>query len=220
MDSGIYQMGKGFETNDAGRIREGFEITRDMTDRIKKLVMDILYYTKIRKMEWGRHSVHQFVRDTLDIVSPRAAKHGIKIDTELDADPADDFFEADESSLQQAMVNILENAIEACIDSPKDNSSSISFHTKVAPDNILFTIQDNGSGMDGDALKSIFKIFFSSKGNQGTGLGLYIANKVVGRHRGEIKVNSTVNQGTRFLINIPRTVPDTARNPRGVSYPE
>ena len=220
MDSGVYQMEKGFETNDDNRIKEGFEITRDMTDRIKKLVMDILYYTKIRKMEWGQHSVQKFVTDTLDIVSGKAAKYKIKINHKLDMATADDFFEADESSLQQAMVNILENAIEACIDSPEENNASILVHTKVAPENILFTIHDNGSGMDNHALKSIFNIFFSSKGNQGTGLGLYIANKVVGRHRGEIKVSSTVNKGTKFLIKIPRTVPDTARNPRGVVSPD
>lgn len=220
MDAGIYQMEKGFETNNTQRLKEGFELTRDMTERIKKLVLDILYYTKIRKMEWASRSVKRFVEDTAGIVAAKAKKHGVTLETRLDVTTPDDLFEADESSLQQAMVNILENGIEACADNLPSKDSHIQFHAKVQPEKVLFTIQDNGPGMRKDDLKHIFTIFFSSKGNKGTGLGLYIANKVVGRHRGEIKVNSTLDKGTRFLIKIPRTVPKTAKNPRGVSYPE
>lgn len=220
MDAGIYQMEKGFETNNTRRLKEGFELSRDMTQRIKKLVLDILYYTKTRKMEWDTHSVKKLVDDTLGIISAKADKHRVEIENKIEIKTLDDLFDADQSSLQQALVNILENAIDACIDNPKSRLPRILFHTKVSAEKILFTIQDNGPGMHQDDLKNIFTIFFSSKGNKGTGLGLYIANKVVGQHRGEIKVNSTLNKGTKFLIKIPRMVPKTARNPRGVSYPE
>jgi PAS domain S-box-containing protein len=219
MDAGIYKMEKGFELDNPQRIKEGYELSRDMTERIKKLVLDILYYTKTRKMEWGQHSIKKFVEDTLGIVSAKAKKYGVAIKFKLDIIAPSDTFEVDENSLQQAMVNILENAIDACIDNPKDKVSHILFHTKVSLNKVLFTIQDNGPGMKKNELKNIFTIFFSSKGNKGTGLGLYIANKVISQHRGEIKVNSTVDKGSKFLIKIPRTVPDTARNPGGVAYP-
>ncbi|THB74570.1 MAG: PAS domain-containing protein [Desulfobacteraceae bacterium] len=219
MDAAVYKMEKGFETHNSKRVREGFELSRDMTDRIKKLVLDILYYTKIRKMEWGNHSARKFVEDTIGIVASKAEKHNIRIETKLDISTDDDLFEVDESSLQQAMVNILENAVEACVDNPEEKNSYILFHTKVFEEKILFTIQDNGPGVSKEDLKNIFTIFFSSKGNKGTGLGLYIANKVISQHLGEIKVMSTVNKGTKFLIRIPRSVPVTARNPRGVAVP-
>ncbi|MCP4719076.1 MAG: HAMP domain-containing histidine kinase, partial [Desulfobacteraceae bacterium] len=90
------------------------------------------------------------------------------------------------------------------------------FTARMDREKILFKIQDNGLGMEPGTLNNIFTIFFSSKGNKGTGLGLYIANKVIGQHRGEIKVKSSKDQGTRFLIKIPRTIPNTAKNPRGV----
>jgi len=218
MNGGIYLMEKGFEIGNQKQVKEGFEMSKEMTSRIKKLVLDILYYTKTRKMEWGQYSVNQFIGNCMDVISTNAAKHQIKIVKKIDITTHDDFFEVDENSLLPAMISILENALEACIDSPEEKESIVLFHTRVDDKKVLFTIQDNGSGMDKNALKSLFTIFFSSKGNKGTGLGLYIANKIVGRHRGEIKVKSTKNKGTKFFIKIPRTVPDTARNPRGIAY--
>jgi PAS domain S-box-containing protein len=218
LDGGIYLMEKGFEGQNQQRIQEGFEQSKQMTSRIKKLVMDILYYTKTRKLEWGLFPLRQFTADILGIVSAGAEKYGVTIEEKLDILTQDDHFEVDEKSLQAALVNILENSIEACIDNPAEKRPVIQFHTRLDSEKVLFTIKDNGLGMDKETLKNLFTIFFSSKGNKGTGLGLYIANKVVSQHRGEIKVRSTRNKGTQFFIKIPRTVPETARNPRGLAY--
>ncbi|WP_022665533.1 ATP-binding response regulator [Desulfospira joergensenii] len=216
LDGGMYLMERGFEANSREKIREGFDQSRQMTARIKKLVLDILYYTKTRKMAWQQVSVGRFLEDTLKIVSGSARKNNIRIDHKLEVLTRDDIFEIDEESLQSAMVNIIENGIEACIDQGGEKQHWISFHARVDKEKALFTIQDNGLGMGDATLKNIFTIFFSSKGNKGTGLGLYIANKVVQQHRGEIKVKSTQDKGTKFLIKIPRQVPRTARNPRGM----
>lgn len=218
LDGGIYLMDSGFKTNNREKTKEGLELSRQMSSRIKKLVLDILYYTKTRRMEWHKLSVKQFMEDTIDIVSMNARKNSINIDCNLDVLTEDDLFEIDEASLQPAMINILENGIEACIDNPSKKAHTISFNARIDREKVLFRIQDTGLGMDTSTLKNIFTIFFSSKGNKGTGLGLFIANKVIGQHRGEIKVKSSPNKGTKFIIKIPRTVPQTARNPRGVPH--
>ena len=57
--------------------------------------------------------------------------------------------------------------------------------------------------MDRETRESLFTLFFSSKGNKGTGLGLFIANKVIEQHGGKIKLDSKPNQGSRFRITIP-----------------
>ena len=107
-----------------------------------------------------------------------------------------------------------ENCCQACC----KRATPISFRARIDQEKVLFRIQDTGLGMEPSALKKVFTIFFSSKGNKGTGLGLFITNKVIRQHRGDIKVKSTPNKGTRFIIKIPRTVPQTARNPRGVAH--
>ncbi len=220
MDGGVYMMEQGFKTGNQKRVKEGFGLSREMTSRIKKLVLDILYYTKTRKMEYTRIPVAGFIRNLLDIISVNAEKLGVRIDKKLDIQPSEDFFEVDENSLMPAIINIFENGIEACADDLEQKDPAIAFHAMANPNEVIFTIKDNGPGMDKNELKNIFTIFFSSKGNQGTGLGLYIANKVISQHRGEIKVKSTPDKGTKFIITIPKVVPDTARHPRGIAYPD
>ena len=146
-----------------------------------------------------------------------AKKHQITINHKLEVLSPDDYFEIDKSSLQSAMVNILENGIEACIDNKNSPEHTIMFTVRMDQEKVLFKIQDNGIGMEPGTLNNIFTIFFSSKGNKGTGLGLFIANKVIGQHRGEIKVKSSREHGTKFLIRIPKIIPDTAKNPKGIA---
>ncbi len=216
LDGGIYLMEKGLENHNRDKVKEGFLQSRQMTARIKKLVMDILYYTKTRKMEWRSVSVEDFFESTLKIVSNKAKRNRICLEHKLEILTEDEMFEVDEPSLQSAMVNILENGIEACVDDQEAKKHKILFHARADKEKVVFTIQDDGQGMDEQTLRNIFTIFFSSKGNKGTGLGLYIANKVISQHRGEIKVKSSKDRGTKFSIKIPRVVPQTARNSRGL----
>jgi PAS domain S-box-containing protein len=225
LDGGLYLMETGFKTDHMDKVREGYELSRDMTARIKNLVMDILYYTKTRTLEWEVISCQTFVEETLKVVTVKAEKHGIQVRQGFESLVENDSFEIDKSSLQAALVNILENGIEACLDDAaakdrdKDKVYAICLFARVDKEKVVFKIQDNGLGMDKATLKNIFTIFFSSKGNKGTGLGLFIANKVIGQHRGEIKVVSGREKGTKFIIKIPRSVPMTARHPRGTPEP-
>ncbi len=215
LDGGIYLMEKGFETHNPDRIQKGFDQVSQMASRIKRLVLDILYYTKTRKLEYETIRVADFIKETLMVVSAGASKNDVTIENNLDSINAEDEFEVDEKSLQSALVNILENGIDACAETAPDRRRRIRFHARVDSEKVLLTIQDSGQGMDDATLKNIFTIFFSSKGNKGTGLGLYIANKVVSQHSGNIKVKSDPGKGSKFLVKIPRKVPQSARSSRG-----
>ncbi|MBW1898471.1 MAG: HAMP domain-containing histidine kinase, partial [Deltaproteobacteria bacterium] len=63
---------------------------------------------------------------------------------------------------------------------------------------------DNGIGMDQETREKIFSLFFSSKGIEGTGLGLYISNKIITKHNGSIEVTSTIGNGADFKITVPK----------------
>jgi signal transduction histidine kinase len=64
-------------------------------------------------------------------------------------------------------------------------------------------VEDNGLGMDRETREKIFSLFFSSKGIKGTGLGLFISNKIVDKHGGDIVVESEPGRGTRFTVRLP-----------------
>ncbi len=66
-----------------------------------------------------------------------------------------------------------------------------------------FEVEDNGIGMDRETRDKVFSLFFSSKGLKGTGLGLFISNKIVDKHGGEIDVDSEPGRGTRFVVRLP-----------------
>ena len=211
LDSGMYLLNSGFKKGDMTRISEGLEISNQITERIKKLVLDILYYTKTRRPVWQKVSARGFIDAVLMPIVPAAGKSNIRLQLNVQCETHDDYFEIDEKSLQSAFINILENSIDACTDSDKSTPRSILFHCRIKPNKIIFLIKDNGKGMDAMTLKNIFTIFFSSKGQQGTGLGLYITNKVIEQHSGEIKVRSSPDTGTKFLIKMPRIIPTTAK---------
>ena len=74
-------------------------------------------------------------------------------------------------------------------------------------DEIVFTIADDGIGMDDDTRDQIFSLFYSTKGRKGTGLGLFIANRIVGQHGGAIRVDSRPGEGATFSVSIPKSIP-------------
>ncbi len=109
----------------------------------------------------------------------------------------------DAGVVRLALINILENALDACVENTAKKSHRIGFSIKPQDKNIVFEISDNGIGMDRETRESLFTLFFSSKGNQGTGLGLFIANKIIAQHGGKIMLDSKPNRGSRFRITIP-----------------
>jgi signal transduction histidine kinase len=84
------------------------------------------------------------------------------------------------------LINILENAMEACIEDSRDIAHWINFTTTVDKENVYFEISDNGPGMEKNQTKEIFRLFSSSKGKRGTGIGLFVTRKAILKHGGTI----------------------------------
>jgi signal transduction histidine kinase len=102
------------------------------------------------------------------------------------------------------LVNLAENCLDACrLDSGKDKHA-VTLSAAGDTDYVHLAVEDNGIGMDRETRENAFTLFFSSKGSEGTGLGLFIANKIAAAHGGEIKLESERGAGTRFLIALPR----------------
>jgi signal transduction histidine kinase len=100
-------------------------------------------------------------------------------------------------------VNVLENSLEACRSDREKDHHEVRLSVWRTEPWMVFEVEDNGIGMDRETREKIFSLFFSSKGIRGTGLGLFISNKIVDRHGGTIDVESEPGRGTRFLIRLP-----------------
>jgi signal transduction histidine kinase len=136
-----------------------------------------------------------------------ADKNGIVLEADISRDLG--LVEVDSNWMQAALVNFMENAVDACTYDQGKKEHVVTFKVfDQGDDHICFIIQDNGMGMDRETREKMFTLFFTSKGSQGTGLGLFIANRVIQQHGGTIKVESELQKGTRFKICLPRKKPE------------
>jgi signal transduction histidine kinase len=129
-------------------------------------------------------------------------------------------FEIDADRVHSALLNILENAVDACEKDRSKKSHRIVFRVKEDTKNIIFHVQDDGIGMDRETKDNLFKLFYSSKGRGGTGLGLFISEKIIRQHGGSIHVESKPGRGSHFLIRIPKILRESDRTEPAESKPD
>ena len=208
LDAGIYHIDRGFYKDIPGEIEEGLEVATLMKERIRKLILDVLYYAKPRNLQVTPVDIDDLVEDVAQQMRPKMGARNIAFT--FQADEKAGAFEADREIFRSILVNLLENAMEACMDPHIDRDFYVRFTAAVDNGQVRFDVTDNGAGMDDEQKQQIFSKFYSTKGHKGTGLGLFIAKQVVSQHGGEIQVASTPGQGTRFTVIMPRKAPAQA----------
>jgi signal transduction histidine kinase len=143
-------------------------------------------------------SVSAILRDVIKSVGAMSAEHGV----ELQADVCDDSCTllGDAVQINRAIQNVVINAVQACT----ENKGSVKITCTEKDFYVDLRVEDNGAGMTKEQMAKIFDPYFTTKqGKSGTGLGLYITKKVVEDHAGSIKVDSTPNVGTTFVVRLP-----------------
>ena len=202
LDGGLYLVSSGLNKKDFKRVEEGCQAAQETVQRIHKMVLDILYYAKERELKRVKVRIADFAEDLVRVIQPRIDGCGIRLVCHFDRTAGTMLVDAD--YLQAALVNILENAVDACLKDHRMPTHQIDFSIAEPGDEIVFSIADDGIGMDRDMCNRIFSLFFSTKGIRGTGLGLFIANRVIGQHGGKITVASKPGEGSVFRVRIPK----------------
>jgi PAS domain S-box-containing protein len=215
LDGGVYRMESGLARGDLGEVRSGWDMLRLRIERIKKMVLDVLYYTKSRELELTEVDLQAFVRDLATIIKPKADQAGVPF--VLDFMGAEGTLEADAVALSSAMLNFLENALDACHMDRTKKDHTVTFSAKRSGSRVVFEITDNGLGMDQETRNNMFTLFFSSKGSRGTGIGLFVSNHVITQHHGHISVDSEYGKGTRIQVEIPAK---QTLSPQSIGYPK
>jgi signal transduction histidine kinase len=151
------------------------------------------------------------IQDVLDkVVSGlqlQAAQKLIQLDLEI-PDQADLLIEADQALLQQALYNLVENAIKY---TEADGTVNVNLHSH--EDRIIFEVRDSGIGIAPADQPRIFEKFFRAgrrglQHDKGTGLGLTIVKSIAERHGGRVWLESQLGKGSIFFLEIPRNQPD------------
>ncbi len=205
LDGSVYQIESGLKQKDEKRVLRASDQIKIMAEKIKAMVLKILYYARSKELDYESVDAKILVENVVNTIRPLAKEKSVRLSIEC---PEETFpLEVDVNWMEATLVNFLENGIEACfMDDTKTKKvdHQVDFIIeKKGSDSACFKIIDNGMGMDEEIIDKMYKLFFTSKGSQGTGLGLFIANRIIKYHSGDVHVESIPHKGTIFEISIP-----------------
>ncbi len=190
--------------NSANTIQKGWEFVERNQERITTLVMDMLTFSKEREPEPAPSELNTVVADVVELMKTRAEESGVKLEFQPAKQTPTMMF--DPEGIHRAVLNVVTNAIDACRDSEQGR---VAVTTEYAPADgvIRVLVRDNGSGIETADVEKIFTIFVSQKGGRGTGLGLSVSQKILKEHGGKIVVESKVDEGSLFTLELPIVLP-------------
>jgi len=187
-----------FEASDAADdLTEYLGLIKSEAFRCKTITTGLLDFSRIRTGERAQIDVGDVVRSAVNLISHQ--KRGNGVSQEIDIDSGLPLVSADGGQIQQAVIALATNAIDAMPDGGK-----LIFKVFQRANRIVIEVADTGTGIPQDNMSKIFEPFFTTKEvGRGTGLGLAVCYGIISEHNGRLSVRSTVGKGTTFSIFLP-----------------
>jgi len=192
------------ENNLNGQRTEIVAEIRSQITRLNRTLHDLLEFARLRDPEIAPCDVCGFIRPMIALVRPDAQKFHVTIEERFEADLPHTC--ADAGQMQQALLNILLNGVQAMPDGGTLTVSTESAQRE-GNDIVRIKVRDTGVGIARPHLTKIFTPFFTTK-HRGTGLGLSITRTIIEKHRGTITVDSEFGKGTTFTLELTACKPE------------
>ncbi|HEY2846445.1 MAG TPA: HAMP domain-containing sensor histidine kinase, partial [Pyrinomonadaceae bacterium] len=165
--------------------------------RCKTITTDLLDFSRVRAGERTPSDAGDIVRSAANLISHQ--KRSQNVVQQLEIEPQLPLISADPGQIQQAVIALATNAIDAMPD-----GGTLTFRVSDRGNRVLVEVEDTGHGIPQENVSKIFEPFFTTKEvGKGTGLGLAVCYGIVSEHDGRISVRSTVDKGTTFSIFLP-----------------
>jgi two-component system, NtrC family, sensor kinase len=188
------EFGSSTETED---LREYLRLIRDEAFRCKTITNGLLDFSRTRAGQQMPVDMSQVIQSAAYLLSHQSRGDGVEIRVEAAKDVA--LIAGDEGQLQQAVIALSTNAIDAMPD-----GGQLTLRSRNVDGDVLVEVSDTGIGISPEHLTKIFDPFFTTKEvGRGTGLGLAVCYGIVTEHGGRLDVQSTIGVGTTFTISIP-----------------
>ncbi len=203
LKGGSFVLEKGLELDNRKYLMQGWEMVKGNVDKITNLSMDLLNYAKATDINYQLCEPNQPAREVVNLMKHRAQEHGVNL--KIDLSPGLKAFYFDPELIHRCLLNLVSNAIDACAadDSCKDGKVVLLRTVEVDGWGAEYQVVDNCGGMEREVREKIFQRFFSTKGTDGTGIGLMTTKKIVDEHKGNIEVESEKGTGSKFIIKLP-----------------
>jgi two-component system NtrC family sensor kinase len=191
------------EEPDLKDLGESLDQLKVQIERCAKITQTILEFGRKNEPEQRDLDVGAFISQVTSMISEKAGVQGIRLKKEISEQTP--MLRADPSQLQQVLLNLLNNAIDAITERHGSEGGELSI--QAGPDTngrVRISVGDNGAGISADNLKKIFTPFFTTKPpGKGTGLGLYVCYGIIEGMGGTMEVESQRGVGTTFIVNLP-----------------
>jgi two-component system sporulation sensor kinase B len=191
---GFLQLITSNDLNDEKK-REYALIAMSEIDRAENIIRDFLAYSKPKNKCIEYIRLDEVIQKVLTILTPLANLNNVEMFFDGSTDK---LIHGDKSLVQQCLINLCKNAIEAM-----NNGGILSIRTWEDLNHLNVEIKDTGVGMSEEQLLSLGNPFFSTKGEEGTGLGIMLAYSIFKKMNGSIQVTSKLGNGTTFLLEFP-----------------
>ncbi len=208
-EGGLLRISKNKPLTD---IEPVFEKIQSQVDRADAIIQRLRNMIKKRSSEKSQTDIEQLLTDTIELLQFRLHKHKITIERYAVGKPIK--LNVDSVGLQQVIVNLINNATDACnaqqhreqsaasdIDNKNSEPATIKVITEYQPDKIMLSIIDNGTGLDFTE-QEVTQAFVSNKEN-GLGLGLAICQDVIEDHSGQMTITSLTPHGCHVAVTLP-----------------
>ena len=197
LDGGSYVIEEGIKDNDMALTSKGWDIVKKNIHEISRVTQNILYSSKKRPPQFQKVKPNEVARRAVELFQEKAGNMEIQLISQLN--PALPYTTMDTPSIIRMLSNLIWNAMEACEQDKDKTSHSVFVRAEFYnQDYYMFEVEDNARGMDKSAEENLFKEFFSSKGDTGTGLGLMVVDRIVKNHKGKIEVLTKPQIGSLF----------------------
>jgi len=184
-------------------VKEKLELVKNQVTRISKIIRDLVDFSRPSNYELQMTDINQNIQEAVEIIKVGAKAKSINFEMELNDSIPILPLVADQ--IQQVFVNILLNAVDIIIESPRGlEKDLIRVCSEVDEDQIIIEFYDNGRGIADENLAKVFEPFYTTKKEgKGTGLGLWVSYGIIKSFQGDLKVSSKLGEGTTFKITLP-----------------
>jgi two-component system NtrC family sensor kinase len=191
------------EESDIKDLEETLSQFKVQIERCAKITQTILEFGRKNEPTEQDVDVGAFISQVTSMINEKAAVQGIRLKKEISGKTP--LARTDPSQLQQVLLNLLNNAIDAITERHGCEGGELSIQAGPDKDGrVRISVRDNGSGISSENLKKIFAPFFTTKPpGKGTGLGLYVCYGIIEGMGGTMEVESQRGVGTTFFVYLP-----------------
>lgn len=180
------------------RILQDLKSLREEGQRANEIIRGILNFARQVPPHFAEFEFKPWLYNTVRLVTQGAKNKMIQLSNESEVE-LDVVLSGDSNQLQQVLVNLLLNAIDA-----SELNSTVRIHSRHRNDELVIEVIDQGCGMDVSVMDKVFDPFFTTKGEgEGTGLGLSISLGIIERHNGKLEIRNNPDKGVTATIYLP-----------------